>query len=112
MVTVRCGHCANLLSVNMAASLQAVPPQDTQVNIYINRSDSFGLLSPGYFLPILGGLNLYNNGHKYKTKRSLVLSRNELDSPYILHCAPSKIIISLSFSDSNIYIYILITLLN
>nr|AFY26892.1 YABBY2-like transcription factor YAB2 [Morella rubra] len=30
IVTVRCGHCANLLSVNMGASLQAVPPQDSQ----------------------------------------------------------------------------------
>ncbi|KAB1225143.1 putative axial regulator YABBY 2 [Morella rubra] len=31
IVTVRCGHCANLLSVNMGASLQAVPPQDSQI---------------------------------------------------------------------------------
>lgn len=31
VVTVRCGHCANLLSVNMGASLQAVPPQPPQV---------------------------------------------------------------------------------
>lgn len=30
MVTVRCGHCANLLSVNMGATVQAVPPQDPQ----------------------------------------------------------------------------------
>ncbi|KAJ1393797.1 YABBY protein [Sesbania bispinosa] len=30
IVTVRCGHCANLLSVNMGASLQAFPPQDPQ----------------------------------------------------------------------------------
>ncbi|KAK7263487.1 hypothetical protein RJT34_31078 [Clitoria ternatea] len=30
IVTVRCGHCANLLSVNMGASLQAFPPQDSQ----------------------------------------------------------------------------------
>ncbi|KAL1298874.1 hypothetical protein HN51_043154 [Arachis hypogaea] len=28
IVTVRCGHCANLLSVNMGASLQTLPPQD------------------------------------------------------------------------------------
>ncbi|XP_004487438.1 putative axial regulator YABBY 2 [Cicer arietinum] len=27
IVTVRCGHCANLLSVNMGASLQSFPPQ-------------------------------------------------------------------------------------
>ncbi|KAG2670617.1 hypothetical protein I3760_14G094200 [Carya illinoinensis] len=40
MVTVRCGHCANLLSVNMAASLQAVPPQDTQKQHLINSEDS------------------------------------------------------------------------
>nr|AFK33997.1 unknown [Lotus japonicus] len=30
VVTVRCGHCANLLSVNMGASLQTLPPQDPQ----------------------------------------------------------------------------------
>ncbi|KAE8692979.1 putative axial regulator YABBY 2 [Hibiscus syriacus] len=30
MVTVRCGHCANLLSVNMGTSLQTVPIQDAQ----------------------------------------------------------------------------------
>ncbi|KAK7375212.1 hypothetical protein VNO78_35905 [Psophocarpus tetragonolobus] len=30
IVTVRCGHCANLLSVNMGASLQTFPSQDTQ----------------------------------------------------------------------------------
>ncbi|KAI4382207.1 hypothetical protein MLD38_008202 [Melastoma candidum] len=30
IVTVRCGHCANLLSVNMAASLQPLPIQDPQ----------------------------------------------------------------------------------
>ncbi|XP_022153076.1 putative axial regulator YABBY 2 [Momordica charantia] len=29
LVTVRCGHCSNLLSVNMGASLQVVPPQDS-----------------------------------------------------------------------------------
>ncbi|KAI3412464.1 uncharacterized protein J3R85_017278 [Psidium guajava] len=29
MVTVRCGHCGNLLSVNMAGSLQSLPPPDT-----------------------------------------------------------------------------------
>ncbi|KAK7342071.1 hypothetical protein VNO80_25014 [Phaseolus coccineus] len=30
IVTVRCGHCANLLSVNMGASLQGFPPQEPQ----------------------------------------------------------------------------------
>ncbi|XP_019458041.1 PREDICTED: axial regulator YABBY 5-like isoform X2 [Lupinus angustifolius] len=30
IVTVRCGHCANLISVNMGASLQTFPPQDPQ----------------------------------------------------------------------------------
>ncbi|XP_022995159.1 putative axial regulator YABBY 2 isoform X2 [Cucurbita maxima] len=28
LVTVRCGHCTNLLSVNMGASLQVLPPQE------------------------------------------------------------------------------------
>jgi len=32
IVTVRCGHCANLLSVNMGASLQPFPSQETQVH--------------------------------------------------------------------------------
>lgn len=30
IVTVRCGHCANLLSVNVGASLQSLPHQDLQ----------------------------------------------------------------------------------
>ncbi|XP_009626437.1 axial regulator YABBY 5 [Nicotiana tabacum] len=30
IVTVRCGHCANLLSVSMQSSLQALPLQDPQ----------------------------------------------------------------------------------
>uniref|UniRef100_A0A5B7C8W6 Putative axial regulator YABBY 2 isoform X2 n=1 Tax=Davidia involucrata TaxID=16924 RepID=A0A5B7C8W6_DAVIN len=30
IVTVRCGHCANLLSVNMGALLQSLPLQDLQ----------------------------------------------------------------------------------
>ncbi|RVW72685.1 Protein YABBY 2 [Vitis vinifera] len=29
-VTIRCGHCANLLSVNMGALLQTVPLHDLQ----------------------------------------------------------------------------------
>nr|CAD1841584.1 unnamed protein product [Ananas comosus var. bracteatus] len=32
IVTVRCGHCANLLSVNMGAFLQSLPLQDAQVH--------------------------------------------------------------------------------
>ncbi|PPR98049.1 hypothetical protein GOBAR_AA22626 [Gossypium barbadense] len=32
IVTVRCGHCANLLSVNMGTSLQTVPSQDAQAH--------------------------------------------------------------------------------
>ncbi|KAK1382912.1 YABBY domain class transcription factor [Heracleum sosnowskyi] len=31
MVTVRCGHCATLLSVNMGAFVQTLPPQDPQL---------------------------------------------------------------------------------
>ncbi|KAF3439490.1 hypothetical protein FNV43_RR17768 [Rhamnella rubrinervis] len=33
IVTVRCGHCANLLSVNMGATLQTLPAQDPQKQI-------------------------------------------------------------------------------
>ncbi|XP_072986157.1 protein YABBY 2-like isoform X1 [Typha latifolia] len=32
IVTVRCGHCANLLPVNMGGLLQTLPPQDLQVD--------------------------------------------------------------------------------
>lgn len=40
IVTVRCGHCANLLSVNMGASLQTVPLQDPQSQkLHINFQD-------------------------------------------------------------------------
>ena len=44
MVTVRCGHCANLLSVNMGATVQAAPPQDPQVYML---SNSFGIVFLG-----------------------------------------------------------------
>ncbi|XP_054814953.1 putative axial regulator YABBY 2 isoform X2 [Prosopis cineraria] len=37
IVTVRCGHCANLLSVNMGASLQTFPPQELQKQESCNR---------------------------------------------------------------------------
>lgn len=50
MVTVRCGHCANLLSVNMGATVQAAPPQDPQVYML---SNSFGIVFLGnrfYFI--------------------------------------------------------------
>ncbi|KDP42970.1 hypothetical protein JCGZ_23912 [Jatropha curcas] len=41
LVTVRCGHCANLLSVNMGgASLQTFPPQDSQSpEVQLNSED-------------------------------------------------------------------------
>ncbi|KAL9416644.1 hypothetical protein AB3S75_039772 [Citrus x aurantiifolia] len=41
IVTVRCGHCANLLNVNMVSALQAVPLQDSQLQKqHINLEDS------------------------------------------------------------------------
>ncbi|KAL3610917.1 hypothetical protein D5086_001937 [Populus alba] len=41
IVTVRCGHCGNLLSVNMGASLQTLPLQDPQSQklLLINSED-------------------------------------------------------------------------
>ncbi|URE20032.1 YABBY protein [Musa troglodytarum] len=39
VVTVRCGHCANLLSVNMGALLQAFPLQDFQVHNFGSQSN-------------------------------------------------------------------------
>ncbi|RRT46727.1 hypothetical protein B296_00035176 [Ensete ventricosum] len=35
IVTVRCGHCSNLLSVNMGALLQALPFQNLQVWMFL-----------------------------------------------------------------------------
>ncbi|KAJ4724751.1 YABBY protein [Melia azedarach] len=41
IVTVRCGHCANLLSVNMGSSLQTIPVQDPQLQKqHLNFEDS------------------------------------------------------------------------
>ncbi|GFP89455.1 putative axial regulator yabby 2 [Phtheirospermum japonicum] len=37
IVTVRCGHCANLLSVNMGALLQSVHLQDFQVGMKLQK---------------------------------------------------------------------------
>ncbi|CAD5187773.1 unnamed protein product [Musa acuminata subsp. malaccensis] len=39
VVTVRCGHCANLLSVNMGALLQAFPIQDFQAHNFGSQSN-------------------------------------------------------------------------
>nr|BAF56419.1 YABBY2 like protein [Ruscus aculeatus] len=41
IVTIRCGHCANLLSVNMGALLQALPLQDFQ-NHQVASQDNRG----------------------------------------------------------------------
>ncbi|KAJ8750110.1 hypothetical protein K2173_014025 [Erythroxylum novogranatense] len=38
LVTVRCGHCTNLLSVNMGTSLQTVPLQDPQ-KLHLDSGD-------------------------------------------------------------------------
>lgn len=39
IVTVRCGHCTNLWSVNMAAAFQSLSWQDIQVNYINNRNN-------------------------------------------------------------------------
>ncbi|KAF5447367.1 hypothetical protein F2P56_032923 [Juglans regia] len=40
IVTVRCGHCSNLLSANMGTSLQAVvPPQEPQKHEHLSPED-------------------------------------------------------------------------
>lgn len=41
IVTVRCGHCSNLLSVSMQSSLQPLPLQDPQVTKYISGVQYF-----------------------------------------------------------------------
>ncbi|XP_047313498.1 protein YABBY 2-like isoform X2 [Impatiens glandulifera] len=55
VVTVRCGHCANLLSVNMGALFHSLPLQDLQqINVeYQNKEngssskpDKFGAFNP------------------------------------------------------------------
>ncbi|KAJ4970243.1 hypothetical protein NE237_003342 [Protea cynaroides] len=40
VVTVRCGHCANLLDVNMGPSLQTVPLQDLQNHTVYSEDSS------------------------------------------------------------------------
>uniref|UniRef100_A0A2P2K9J7 Uncharacterized protein MANES_04G064600 n=1 Tax=Rhizophora mucronata TaxID=61149 RepID=A0A2P2K9J7_RHIMU len=47
MVTVRCGHCANLLSVNMGASLPTAPLQDPQKG-HFNSGDLNSDCGPSY----------------------------------------------------------------
>ncbi|KMZ67548.1 Protein YABBY 2 [Zostera marina] len=42
MVTVRCGHCSNLLSVNMGGKLQIIPPHVLQNNSNM-KSPEYGL---------------------------------------------------------------------
>ncbi|XP_062082492.1 putative axial regulator YABBY 2 isoform X2 [Humulus lupulus] len=42
IVTVRCGHCANLLSVNMGTSMPTIAPQDPQNNKQIVSSEDSG----------------------------------------------------------------------
>ncbi|KAK9102018.1 hypothetical protein Sjap_019272 [Stephania japonica] len=43
VVTVRCGHCSNLWTVNMAAVLHSLSWQDLQTQNFIGASDHYGL---------------------------------------------------------------------
>lgn len=45
VVTVRCGHCGNLLSVNMGGSLQTAPLQDPQVYFSCSFGPHLGTFS-------------------------------------------------------------------
>lgn len=51
IVTVRCGHCANLLSVNMGSSLQTIPVQDPQVYIHVYIKFFFSLHLADILMP-------------------------------------------------------------
>ncbi|KAE9463337.1 hypothetical protein C3L33_04762, partial [Rhododendron williamsianum] len=62
IVTVRCGHCANLLSVNMGALLQTIPlqdpPQKQQSSSEFGSKDSGGSSSKGSKFGAFGSAEL------------------------------------------------------
>ncbi|KAG5566452.1 hypothetical protein RHGRI_002128 [Rhododendron griersonianum] len=62
IVTVRCGHCANLLSVNMGALLQTIPlqdlPQKQQSSSEFGSKDSGGSSSKGIKFGAFGSAEL------------------------------------------------------
>ena len=59
IVTVRCGHCTNLWSVNMAAAFQSLSWQDVQVTLKNPKN-------PIFLLSLSLSLSLYL-GHNFAT---------------------------------------------
>ncbi|CAM0147285.1 unnamed protein product [Urochloa decumbens] len=58
IVTVRCGHCANLLSVNLRALMHSLPEQDQLQNIKVHGINNgnhleFGSSSSKFRLPMM-----------------------------------------------------------
>ncbi|XP_010247861.1 PREDICTED: putative axial regulator YABBY 2 isoform X2 [Nelumbo nucifera] len=72
IVTVRCGHCANLLSVNMGALIQSLPLQDIQ-----NHNSSTGDLSK-------------DSGSSSKCNKVPMLDTAENEQPRMLPIRPPE----------------------
>ncbi|XP_020255937.1 axial regulator YABBY 5-like isoform X2 [Asparagus officinalis] len=72
IVTVRCGHCANLLSVNMGALVQALPLQDFQ-NHQVASQDSHG-----------------DNGSSSRCNRPSIMLTQEHDQQQLLPIRPPE----------------------
>ncbi|THU45051.1 hypothetical protein C4D60_Mb02t13800 [Musa balbisiana] len=83
IVTVRCGHCSNLLSVNMGALLQALPFQSLQVWIlaaYVLKEMEWNV----DHLPSAKGLHCCAQCRRVKNKRyRCILQRR--DNARLLH---------------------------
>uniref|UniRef100_A0A1D1Z4Z6 Protein YABBY 2 n=1 Tax=Anthurium amnicola TaxID=1678845 RepID=A0A1D1Z4Z6_9ARAE len=60
IVTVRCGHCANLLSVNMGALLQTIPLQEFQ-NHYFRSLDCVAECGSSSKCNVIPMMNSSNN---------------------------------------------------
>ncbi|KAF3329834.1 protein YABBY 2-like protein [Carex littledalei] len=74
MVTVRCGHCTNLLSVNMAPLLQSLAVQDQQVSELM-----FALT----YLRVLSRYrSLYNHSHSFIWSLTAPEKRQRVPSAY------------------------------
>ncbi|XP_010247865.1 PREDICTED: putative axial regulator YABBY 2 isoform X3 [Nelumbo nucifera] len=74
IVTVRCGHCANLLSVNMGALIQSLPLQDIQLQ---NHNSSTGDLSK-------------DSGSSSKCNKVPMLDTAENEQPRMLPIRPPE----------------------
>ncbi|XP_010263070.1 PREDICTED: putative axial regulator YABBY 2 isoform X2 [Nelumbo nucifera] len=74
VVTVRCGHCANLLSVNMGALLQPLPLQDIQLQNHNSSSED----------------STKGSGSSSKCNKVSMLDTAENDQPRMLPMRPPE----------------------